>query len=92
MTNAFLARWPEVLQVRRNKTTGEISILTKHVWQRIRLRVPEDQATALRKMLAAKGLPIVVEKVDESEVQSPATAENNKSSQPPEGIVIENLA
>jgi len=92
MTNALLARWPEVLQARRHKATGEISILTKHAWQRIRLQVPEDKAAAFRKMLAAKGLPIVDEEVEKSEVQSPATGGENKSSQPPENLVIGNLA
>ena len=92
MTNAFLARWPEVLQARRNKTTGIITILTKHAWQRIRLRVPEDKAPAFRKMLAAKGLQIVDEEGEKSEVQSPATGGENKSSQQPEGAAIENLA
>lgn len=92
MTNAFLACWAEVLQARRNKTTGEISILTKHAWQRIRLQVPEDKAPAFRKMLAAKGLPIVDAEVGESEVQSPAEAQKNKSSRPPENLVIGNLA
>jgi len=92
MTNAFLARWPDVLQARRHKTTGIITILTKHAWQRIRLRVPEDKAPAFRKMLAAKGLPIVDEKIDESEVQSPAAERKNKFNQPPENVTVENLA
>ncbi len=92
MTNAFLARWPDVLQARRHQATGEITILTKHAWQRIRLQVPEDKAAAFRKMLAAKGLQIVEEKVEKSEVQSPATDGENKSSQPPENLVLGNLA
>lgn len=92
MTNAFLARWPDVLQARRHKTTGEISILTKHAWQRIRLQVPEDKAAAFRKMLAAKGLPIVDAEVEKSEVQSPVTGGENKSSQQAEGFAMENLA
>jgi len=93
MTNAFLARWPEVLQARRNKSTGEISVLTKHAWQRIRLQVPEDKAPAFRKMLAAKGLQIIdEEEVERSEVLSPTEAQKNNSNQPPENLVIGNLA
>jgi hypothetical protein len=92
MINAFLVRWPDVFQARRHKTTGEITILTKHAWQRIRLQVPEDKAAAFRKMLAAKGLPIVDEEVEKFEAQSPATDGENKSSQPPEDFAIKNLA
>lgn len=78
MTNAFLIRWPDVLQVRRRPASGELSIVTKHAWQRVRLQVPEAQAPAFRKMLAAKGLSIVEEKAGAVEVQEPPTtiAEN----------------
>lgn len=92
MINAFLARWPEVLQARRHPTTGEISVLTQHAWQRIRLQVPEDQAPAFRKMLAAKGLQIVEEDAGASGVPSSAEAQTNNSSQPPEDLAIGKLA
>ncbi len=92
MNNAFLVRWPEVLQARRNKATGEIIILTKHAWQRIHLQVPEDKAAAFRKMLAAKGLQIADQEVEKPEVQSPETGGENKSNQPPENFAMEKLA
>lgn len=92
MHNAFLVRWPDVLQAWRSQTTGEIMISAKHAWQRMRLQVPEDQAAAFRKMLAAKGLQIVDEKVDASEGQNPKADRENESSQPPENFAVENLA
>jgi hypothetical protein len=95
MTNAFLARWPDVLHARQLKSTGEIIVLTKQPWQRIRLQVPADQEAAFRKMLAAKGIRIINEDVEKPEAHSqtsPPSADENKSSQQPESLAIENPA
>jgi hypothetical protein len=92
MTNAFLARWPDVLHARQLKSTGEIIVLTKQPWQRIRLRVPAEQEAAFRKMLAAKGIRIVNEEIGkfEEQIQSASsTLDENKSKIAQENIVIE---
>jgi hypothetical protein len=89
MTNAFLARWPDILQARQIKTTGEIVVLTKQNWQRIRLKVPADKQAAFRKMLAAKGIQIVAEEAEKNLAPDPEN--ENKSRSEPEGVVAENL-
>jgi len=94
MANAFLARWPDILQARQIKATGEIIVLTKQNWQRIRLKVPADKEAAFRKMLAAKGIQIVDEEVEKTvapdQIVSP-TENENKSRHEPKGVVAENL-
>jgi hypothetical protein len=95
MTNAFIVRWPDILQAKRNTTSGEIFILTKHAWQRVRLRVPTAQDAAFRKMLAVKGIRVVeleAEKTEEQAEAVSATVSENKSHKPSTGIVAENLA
>lgn len=91
MTNAFLARWPDVLQAKRLKATGEIAIATKQHWQRIRLQVPPEKDTAFRKMLAAKGIRIVEEDIEQADTPTPALKENKLRSSP-EGNVVGKLA
>jgi hypothetical protein len=95
MTNAFIVRWPDILQAQRLKAAGEIVILTKRAWQRIRLHVPADQEAAFRKMLAVKGIRIVeleTEKSQERAEAVSATVSENKSHNPSAGVVAENLA
>jgi hypothetical protein len=95
MTNAFLARWPDILQARQIKATGEIVVLTKQNWQRIRLKVPADKQAAFRKMLAAKGIQIIDEEAEKNlapeQMVSPPTENENESRHEPEGVVAENL-
>jgi len=86
MTNAFLARWPDIVQAKRFKTTGEITVITTHPWQRIRLQVPVDKEAAFRKMLAAKGIQIV-----DAEAEKSAISENNLNNSQ-EGVGVEHLA
>ncbi|MDZ7361282.1 MAG: hypothetical protein ONB46_11230 [candidate division KSB1 bacterium] len=96
MTNAFLARWPDILQARQIKATGEIFVLTKQHWQRIRLKVPADKQAPFRKMLAAKGIQIVVEEAEKNlapeQMVSPSTENENESRPEPESADLENPA
>jgi len=61
MANALMARWPDIVRVQQTKTPGEVLILTKHAWLKLRLQVPPDKAPAFRKILAAKALTILAE-------------------------------
>ncbi len=97
LANAFMVRWPEVVQAKRMSASGEIVLATKHPWQRIRLQVPAEKETAFRKILAAKGIAIVEEAVEQSEAQVlPASAmaktEGSQERKTMDGVVVENLA
>jgi len=72
MANALLARWPDVLQAKRMRTSGEVMIVTKHPWLRMCLQVPAEKENAFRKMLAVKGIVIIDEENEKS-----AAAEQN---------------
>jgi hypothetical protein len=97
LANAFMARWPDIVQAKRTSVNSEIALVTKHPWQRIRLRVPADKEAAFRKILAAKGIAIVDEGGEKSEAQilpapTSATMEASQARQPEDGVVAENLA
>ncbi len=97
LANAFMVRWPEVVQAKRIGASGEIALATKHPWQRIRLQVPAEKEAAFRKILAAKGIAIVEEAIEQSEAPIlPASAiavtEASPSRKTVDGGVIENLA
>ncbi len=96
LANVFMARWPDILQAKR-ACGGEIVLVTRHPWQRIRLQVPADKEAAFRKILAAKGIAIVDEGVEKSEAQivpatATATTDEGQARRPENGVVIENLA
>jgi hypothetical protein len=97
LANAFMVRWPDVVQAQRMSASGEIMLATKHPWQRIRLQVPAEKETAFRKILAAKGIAIVEEAVEQFEAQilpAPliATTEESQARKTVDGVVAENLA
>jgi hypothetical protein len=97
LANAFMVRWPEVVQAKRMSASGEIVLTTKHPWQRIRLQVPAEKETAFRKILAAKGIAIVEEAIEQSEAQilsasAIAMAEEGQVRKPEDGVVAGNLA
>jgi hypothetical protein len=95
MTNAFIVRWPDILRAERNKTSDEISILTKHAWQRVRLQVPAAQFAAFRKILAVNGIRIVeleAEKSGDLTEDVSTTVSENKSHNPSTGVVAEHPA
>jgi hypothetical protein len=97
LANAFMVRWPEVVQAKRMSASGEIVLATKHPWQRIRLQVPAEKETAFRKILAAKGVVIVDEEIERSEAQIlPASAiamtEGGEAHKTVDGVVAGNLA
>jgi hypothetical protein len=97
LANAFMARWPEVVQAKRISASGEIVLATKHPWQRMRLQVPAEKETAFRKILAAKGFAIVDEEVEKIEAQivsasAVAKRQEDQARKPEDGVVAENLA
>jgi hypothetical protein len=97
LANIFMARWPDVLRAQKISAGGEIVLVTKHPWQRIRLRAPADKEAAFRKILAAKGVAIVDEEAEKPEAQivtAPAIArsEASQAHKPEDGVVAENLA
>lgn len=97
LANAFMVRWPEVVQAKRMSASGEIVLATKHPWQRMRLQVPADKEAAFRKILAAKGVAIIDEEAERIEAQilpasTVATREENQTHKPEDGVVAGNLA
>ncbi|MGH7453944.1 MAG: hypothetical protein ACRENG_21515 [bacterium] len=97
LANAFMVRWPDVVQGKKMSVSGEIVLATKHPWQRIRLQVPADKEAAFRKILAAKGVAIVDEEAEKIEAQilpasAIATKEENQTRKPEDGVIVENLA
>ncbi|MGH7598468.1 MAG: hypothetical protein ACREOI_19090 [bacterium] len=97
LVNAFMVRWPDVVQAKRMSTNGEIMLATKHPWQRIRLQVPAEKEAAFRKILAAKGIAIIDEGIERSEAEvlaasTIATMEGSETRKTANGIVAENLA
>jgi hypothetical protein len=97
LANAFMVRWPEVVQAKRLSASGKIVLATKHPWQRIRLQVPAEKETAFRKILAAKSIAILEEASEQSEAQilpapSIATTEESQARKAVDGVVAGNLA
>jgi hypothetical protein len=97
LADAFMVRWPEVVRAQRMSASGEIVLATQHPWQRIRLQVPAEKETAFRKILAAKGVTIVEETIEQSEAEilpasAIAKAEESQARQTANGVVAENLA
>ena len=97
LANAFMVRWPDIVQAKKMSASGKVMLATKHPWQRIRLQVPAEKETAFRKILAAKGIAILEEVIEQSEVQSlpapsMATAEESQAHKAVDGVVAENLA
>jgi hypothetical protein len=97
LANAFMVRWPDVVQAKRIGTSGEIVLSTKHSWQRIHLQVPAEKETAFRKILAAKGVAIVEEAIEQSDAQvvpasAIATTEGSQVRKTEGSVVAGNLA
>jgi hypothetical protein len=97
LANAFMVRWPEVVQAKRMRANGEIVLATKHPWQRIRLQVPAEKETAFRKILAAKGIAILDEAIEQSEspilpAPSITTTEESQARKAVDSVVAGNLA
>jgi hypothetical protein len=95
MANAFMARWPDILQARRTRSGREIVLVTNRAWQWMRLRVPAEKEATFRKMLAAKGITIVDEEIAKSgpdiDKDVPAApGEEMKQQQTGEGVPAEN--
>ncbi len=97
LANIFMVRWPDILHAKRKNASGEFMLVTKHRWQRIRLQVPAEKETAFRKILAAKGIAIIDEEIEQSEAQilpapSIATTEESQTHKTVDGVVAGNLA
>jgi hypothetical protein len=97
LANAFMLRWPDIVQAKRVSASGQIVLATKHPWLRVRLQVPVEKETAFRKILAAKGIAILDEATEQSEAQSSpapsiASAEQSQAREAVAGTVAQNLA
>src|SRR5574341_560075 len=44
LANALLVRWPDILQVKKSSASGAITIVAKHIWQRLSLQAPAAKA------------------------------------------------
>ncbi|MDZ7343206.1 MAG: hypothetical protein ONA90_01695 [candidate division KSB1 bacterium] len=93
MANAFMARWPEILQAKKINAGRVIVIVTTRSWQWMRLQVPVEKAAAFRKMLAAKGVTIIDEETAKSEVSDERQASTDEMNQQnvTEATRLENL-
>ncbi|MDZ7290291.1 MAG: hypothetical protein ONB44_08430 [candidate division KSB1 bacterium] len=97
LANAMMARWPEVIRAQSLDASGEVVIVTRHSWQRMRLKVPADKQVAFRKILAAKGFTVMEDRSEKSESFAPPasvdlTAEEKHVRPVGDNVVIENPA
>ena len=94
MANAFMARWPEILQAKKINAGWTIVIVTNRSWQWMRLQVPVEKEAAFRKMLAAKGITITEEEMTKSEVsdESLTPTDEMKQQNIKERAQLENLS